>query len=149
MSPSLSNIVQRLNTPLDDISFSAHKDTAILAPVTRFLTYMLGRRPRTPMPRAGRPSIRVKAYNLMLAFAPEYPEFNVVFAIEHVTRLPFSPSCANILRFVSVAQSAPHRTVAMISRPGRGTPATIRHRWHFDRRLRSWSGAANLSYQIR
>ena len=65
-------------------------------------------------------TIKVKAYNLMLAFAPE---LDVAVAIEYVRQLvPSLPLFLNC----NFAQSASHRPPTMVSRPGRGTPVTIK-----------------------
>jgi hypothetical protein len=60
-------------------------------------------------------TIKVKAYNLMLAFAPE---LNVAVAIEYVRELV--PSVPLFAQFAS------HRPPTMVSRPGRGTPVAIK-----------------------
>lgn len=68
-------------------------------------------------------TIKIKAHNLILAFAPE---LDVVIAIESVTQLvPPFPSCSSFL-ICNFAQSASHRPPTMVSHPGRGTPVTIK-----------------------
>jgi hypothetical protein len=61
-------------------------------------------------------TIKVKSYNLMLAFAPE---INVAVAIEYVKQLVSSATFAQ-----SVSPS--YRPPSIVSRPGRGTPVSIK-----------------------
>ena len=64
-------------------------------------------------------TIRVNSHNLILAFAPE---LDVAVAIEYVRELLVSLPFPSF----SSAQFTSHRPPSVVSRPGRGTPVTIK-----------------------